>query len=305
LAFGNVSSASIGYSGSSLRYGLLEIKPVEFKETIKKAGIKFQRVIRRFETFQQPQTYSDIVTFQYEAVFGSIKIPDWFDSSKLVKEFSQRSIANYEKDIEFKKAVEEVQNNKNQIARPLLSFVQFAKTRFESDIDNYLEEEADRFLRSNFPLSFYNKLLVFDNTYREFLAVLEEIVRKYEFRARCSRNFEMYKKHISEMKWAIGPIIDQVDSCFLHYFRLKDYVTIWNTTDYAKLSNPEFWDIKKLDSDEFDKIFKEYNNTLMETRSTLLQLNENAFIRAPDVIENPSSAIFSKLVTLPSGSLTL
>jgi hypothetical protein len=222
LAFGNVSSASIGYSGSSLRYGLLEIKPVEFKETIKRAGLKFQRVIRRFETSQQPQTYSDVVTFQYEAILNSIKIPDWFDSTRLVKELSQRAIEDYEKDIEFKKAVKEIKNNKDRIARPLLSFVQFAKTRFESEIDHYLEVEADRFLRSNFPLSFYNRLVIFDDTYHEFLTVLEEIVRKYEFRARCSRNFEMYKKHISEMKWALSPIIDQVDSCFLHYFRLKD-----------------------------------------------------------------------------------
>jgi hypothetical protein len=300
-----VSSASIGYSGSSLRYGLLDIQPVEFKQIIKRAGIKFQRVIRRFDTFQQPQTYSDIVTFQYETIFGSIKIPEWFDSSKLVKELSQRSIANYEKDTEFKKAVDEIKNNKDHIARPLLSFVQFAKTRFESEIDNYLEVEADRFLRSNFPLSFYNKLLVFDNTYREFLAVLEDIVRTYEFRARFSRSFDMYKKHISEMKWAIGPIIDQVDSCFLHYFRLKEYVTIWNTTEYAKLSNPAFWDVTKLDPDEFDKILKEYDSTLMETRSKLLQFNESALIREPVMIENLTGAVFSKLVTLPSGSLTL
>ena len=137
MAFGNVSSASIGYSGSSLRYGLLEIKPVEFKETIKRAGLKFQRVIRRFETPQQPQTYSDIVTFQYEAILNSIKIPDWFDSTRLVKELSQHAIEAYEKDTEYKKAVEEIKNNKSQIARPLLSFVQFAKTRFESEIDNY------------------------------------------------------------------------------------------------------------------------------------------------------------------------
>jgi hypothetical protein len=300
-----VSSGSIGYSGTSLRFGLLGIKPVEFTETFKKAGMKFQRVIRRFESLPQPKSYAEMVNFTNEAIFSSIKIPDWFDSAKIVKEFSQYAIAEYDKDTEYKRAVENLKNNKDRIGAPLLSFVQYAKNKFESELDYYLQEEADRFLRSNFSLSFYNKLSVFDNTYFEFLKILEDTVRKYEFLARCARNFQMYDKHISEMKRHIGPIIDKVDSCFLEYFRLKHYIAVWNAKDYTELQNPKFLDINKLQYDEFERLSLGYYNTLTQTRSILLKIDENILSAGHYGRQDEIQDIFGRLATLPSGSLTL
>jgi hypothetical protein len=296
--------SSIDYSGSSLRYGLLDIKPIEVVETIKKCGMKFLRITRKFESLKAPETYSDLVTFQNQAIIDSIKLPNWFDSNELIKELSRFSIESYEKDEEFKKAVEELKKA-DRIGRPLLSFVQFVKNRLESKRDLYLDLEADRFLRSNFPLSVYNRFVVFDNTYQEFLKILEDKVRRYEFLANYSRNFEMYKKRISEMRVALSPIIDQVDACFLHYSRLKKYMVVWNAKDYSELRNPKFLDIGNVDYAEFEKVFAEYCNKLMETRQLLLRLDEDILRRNFDLTEYATRKVFSRLATLPSSSLTL
>lgn len=302
MTFTAAGVPSIDYSGSSLRYGLIGIKPIEVVETVKRFGMKFLRITRKFDSLKTPETYSDAVTFQNEVIMSSIKIPEWFDADELIKEFSQQSIKNYESDEEFKKAVDELKKA-SRISGPLLSFVEFVKDRFESQRDQYLEAEAERFLRSNFPLSFYNKFVVFDNTYQEFLKILEDRVRKHEFLARCARNFEMYKKRISELRATIGPIIDQVDACFLHYSRVKKYVIVWNAKDYSELSNPKFLDVKNVDYVEFEKIFNEYGNKLMETRQFLLHLDENILCKEFGSAQYATKEAFSKLATLPYDSL--
>ncbi|MEM2130634.1 MAG: hypothetical protein QXZ70_08570 [Candidatus Bathyarchaeia archaeon] len=303
MTFGVSAVPSIDYSGSSLRFGLLDIKPMEVIETVKRFGMKFQRITRRFELSRAPQTYSELVTFQNRIIIDSFSIPEWFDGDKLVYEFSRRAIENYEKDEEFKKAVDALKKS-DRIGRPLLSFVQFVKNRFESELDLYLETEAERFLNSNFPLSFYNKFVLFDHTYHEFLGILENNVRKYEFLASCARNFIMYQKRISEMKSAISPIIDQIDACFLQYLRLKKYIIIWNSKDYSEIRNPKFLDIKKINYPEFEKLFNEYVNKLGETRHFLLDLDNVAIQKGFYSTENAAKEVFSKLVSLDQRILT-
>jgi hypothetical protein len=298
---GNIGTTSIEYSGNSLRYGLIDIKPIEIIETIKKAGIKFQRVIRKFESSHQPRTYGDMVSYQNDIIFSSIRVPDWFDAPELAKFVTKGAIESYEKDVEYKKAVEELKNNKSKSQHPLYSFVQFARARFESEMDSYLTQESERFMRSNLPLSFYNKLVIFDNTYRDFLTALEGIVRKYEFFAGYSRSFQMYGKHISEMKSAIGPIIDQVDLCALSYFRLKNYVAVWNAKDYSEVNNPYFLDMEKFDYAEFSKICEEYNNVLVQTRSQIFTLDQKISLNNLNV-DNQARDMFTKLASLPSES---
>ena len=301
MTFGVSTSPSIDYSGSSLRVGLLDIKPMEIVEVVKKFGMKFQRVTRKYESTKTVQSFSDLVTFQNRAIMDSFSVPEWFNVDKLVCEFSQSSIQNYEKDEEFRKAIEEVKKAERK-GRPLLSFIQFARSRFESEFDSYLETEADRFLNSNFPLSFYNRFVLFDNTYREFLRILENNVRRYEFLANYARNFIMYQKRISEMKSAIGPIIDQIDGCFLQYLRLKKYVVIWNSKDYAELQNPKFLDIKRVNYPEFERLFNEYVNKLDVTRNFLLDSDGGFISKELSSEENATKGVFSKLISLDHSS---
>jgi hypothetical protein len=294
---------SIEYGGSALRYGLVDIRPVEVFETIKRFGLKFRKITRTFERLQPMKSYADMVTFENEAILGTINIPKRFDAAKLIKIFSENSIENYEKDTEWKKAVEDVRRSDRK-GRPLLSLIQFAKNRFESRRDDYVEIEAERFLRSNFPLSFYNKLVVFDNTYYDFLQTIENKVRRHEFLASCARNFEMYKKRIAQMQAFLSPIIDEMDECFFSYARLKKYVTIWNAREYEELLDPKFLGIKNVNFTEFQEIFNKYDDKLIETKRNLLQYNPELLHQEIDSKEQ-TTRMFSKIVMLPSSSLTL
>ncbi len=303
MALTTSGAPTIGYSGSALRYGLMDVKPIEVVETVKRFGLKLRRITRTFRSLKPSRSYADLVTFENEAIFGSVEIPKWFDADKLVKSYSQRSIDNYEKDTEFKEAVENVRNAQRK-GRPLLSLVQFVKQRFGSRIDSYLELESKRFLNSNFPLSYYNKLVVFDNTYYDFLKILEDKVRMHEFRASCSRSFPMYRKKIGEMQKALSPILDQTDKCFFAYMRLKKYVNIWNSKDYKEIFNPKFLDIKQLDFSEFKKLHNDYNMKLRENREFLLRY-DSEFLHKERASKDSTTNMFAKLVMTPSSSLTL
>lgn len=291
------------YSGSALRFGLMEIKPVEVVETIKRFGLKFKRITRKFESLKPAQSFEDLVTFQNETIFGTMQIPKWFNADKLVEVFSQRSIEDYQKDAELKEMVEDVRKAK-QKGRPLLSFTQFMRNRFESRRDHYLKLEAERFLNSNFPLSFYNKFVVFDNTYYDFLKTVEYKVRRYEFLASNARNFLMYQKRIAKMKRELSPLLDKLDECVFSCIYLKKYVSVWNSKDYKEALAPEFLDINNVDFSEFEKLCSNFNVKLREIREFMLHYNPEVLRKEVDSEEH-TTKMFGKLVMLPSSSLNL
>lgn len=294
---------STNYSGSALRFGLLDIKPIEVAETIKRFGLKFKRISRRFEPLKPSQSFADWATFQNEVIFAKIDVPNWFEAEKLVKLYSQTSVEHYEKDTEMKEAIEKIRKSK-RIEGPLLSFTSFMKNRFESRREEYLEVEAARFLTSNFPLSFYNKFVILDNTYYDFLRILENTIRRYEFLARYGRSFTMYSKHIDEMKRAIRPLLEQMESCFFLSSCLKKYVMIWNTKSYEKIEGPEFLDIKNINYSKFEQLNNELKMKLTETRGFLLKYDPNVLQKKVS-LENETAKMFSKLVMLPSDSLSI
>lgn len=291
------------YSGSALRFGLMEIKPVEVVETIKRFGLKFKRVTRGFESLKPAQSYEDLVTFENKAIFGTMQIPKWFDDAKLAEIFSLQSIEKYQKDTELKEMIEDLKKTERK-GRPLLSFIQFMKHRFESRRDSYLEIEADRFLNSNFPLSFYNKFVVFDNTFYDFIKILEDRVRRYEFLASNARSFPMYKKRIAGMKREVGPLLDKLDECVFSCIYLKKYVMVWNSKDYKEVLDPKFLNINSVDFSEFDKLCNNFNIKLRETREFILRYNPKILHKEVDSEEH-TTKMFGKLVMLPSSSLDL
>jgi hypothetical protein len=301
LAF-TTTGSSIGYSETALRFGLMNIKPIQVVETIKRFGVKFKRVTRGFDTLTPSKSYSDLVSFKNEAILGSIEIPEWFDATKLIEVYSQRSIDSFKNDEELQKEIETLRKAE-RIGRPLLSFAQYIRQRFESEMEEYLEIEAHRFLNSNLPLSFYNKLVVFDKTYCNFLKILEDIVRMYEFRASASRNFAMYQKTINKMKKQIAPLIDQVDQAGFAVSRLKKYVSIWNSKDYSEIHYPKYLDIKKVDLSLFEELTLDCNKRLIETRELMLEYNENALQQEID-FKDTTTKMFGKLLMLPSTSYT-
>lgn len=297
MAF-TTTGSSIGYSESALRFGLMNIKPIQVVETIKKFGVKFKRITTRFDSLTPSKSYSDLVYFKNEAVIGSIDIPEWFDATKLIETFSQRSIQNFEKDKDLQEEIENVRKAE-RVGRPLLSFAQYVRQKYESEMEEYLEIEAHRFLNSNLPLSFYNKLVVFDNTYYEFLKVLEDIVRMHEFHASTARSFAMYQKMINKMKRRIAPLIDQMDQSVFAVKRLKKYVSIWNSKDYAEIHYPKYLDIKKVDPSVFEELSLDCNLKIKQTRGLLLDYNKSILQEVID-FKDSTRKMFSKLLTLPS-----
>jgi len=296
--------ASAGHSGSALRFGLVDIKPIEIVETIKRFGIKFRRTSKAFETLRPSQSYADLVKFENESIFAKIDVPDWFETKKLINLYSQQEIMDYEKDTELKQAVEQVRKSK-KTGRPLLSFTQFIIRRYESHREEYLEAEASRFLLSNFPLSFYNKFVVFDNTFYDFLKTLEQIVRFHEFRASTGRSFEMYRRHVEAMKKSINPILDQMDTCLFLASCLKRYVTLWNAESYDKLRRVEFLDINKIDCSKFERLNNEFRMKLTETRRSLLRHDPKFLQKELNLEDNPTARMFGKLIMIPSSSLAV
>jgi hypothetical protein len=291
------------YSGSALRFGLMDIKPIEVVEIIKKFGLKFKKITRTFELSRPMKSFEDLVTFQNETVFNMIEIPQWFDAKRLVYVFSQHNIENYEKDAELKMALEELKTSERK-GRPLLSFIQFIKRRFEAERDNYVDLEAEIFLNSNFPFSLYNKFVVFDNLFYDFLKILENQVKWYEFKASSARNFLMYQKRIAEMKKEIGPIIDKFDECVFSLTCLKRYIVIWNAKNYDEIFNFKFLDIKNVDFVKFEELYNNFSNKLREAKGFLLRYDPlilNREIRHDEYTRE----MFGKLVNLPFSSLDL
>jgi hypothetical protein len=295
------SEVSTDYSQSALRFGLIDIKPIEVVETLKRFGMKFKRVTRTFENLKPSQSYADFVTLNNELIFGKIDIPNWFDQEKLVKVYSQRSIDLYKKDTELQNAIKELRESK-QFGRPLLSFIRYMISRCESEREEDLEIEAHRFLYSNFPLSFYSKFVVFDNAYRDSLKVLEQIVRIHEFRARSARNFMMYSRHIDRLKKAASPIIDQIETCLFSASCLKKFVAIWNAKSYDEIRYPEFLDFGKIDYSKFEELNNDFKTQLKATRKLLLDFDSNILQEELKLESEPTAKMFGKLVMFPSSS---
>jgi hypothetical protein len=305
VAFPQFSGVATDYSSSALRFGLVDIKPIEVVETVKRFGIKFLRTTRTFESLQASQSYADFVTLQNEAIFSTIDIPERFDAEKLVTMLSQMRVKRYEEDTELQKAIKELRNAKT-IEGPLLKYTHFIIDRFESKREEYVEVEAARFLTSNLPLSFYSKFVVFDNTYYRFLKVLEQIVRMSEFRARTARSFPMHSRHIEAMKKSLSPIIDQMDATFFTVSRLKKYITIWNAKDYREIEEePKFLDINKVDYKKFEQLSNDFKGRLAETRKFLLGYEPHIIQKEPHLENEPTARMFGKLAMLPSSSLTV
>ena len=293
-------SPSADYSGSVLRFGLLDIKPIEVVEIVKKFGLKFKKITRIFELERPMKSFEDLVISQNEVIFSVIQIPQWFDAKELVRAFSQRSIENYERDSELKKALEELKTSERK-GKPLLSFIQLIRRRFEMERDSYISLEAEFFLNSNFPFSLYNKFVVFNNLFYDFLKILENKVRWYELLASSARSFQMYQKRIAEMKKEIGPIIDKFDECIFSFVCLKRYIIIWNAKSCDEIFNPKFLDIKNVDYVTFKELYDNFSKKLRDTKEFLLRYDPSILNREIRQFKH-TREIFGKLVNLPSSN---
>lgn len=292
------------YSGSALRTGLLNIKPIEVRETINRFGLKFRRTSRSFN-YETPKSFEDYVLFSNNTIFEKIDIPERFEEDELIELFSQRSIKNYENDNELKQLIEDIKRTE-RTGRPLLSLILFIKDRFESTKDMALEIETKRFLTSNFSLNLFNKFVIFDNTFYDYMNLLEGKIRWYETRAIAASNFRLYSRHITEMKRCIKPFIDNMDSCFFHYLCLTRYITIWNSDNLEDiLHEPQFLDINKVEPSKFKQLYSEFDSALEAFRQNIYSAKPEFLQKELVLKDSNTKKMFYKLLMLPSDFLRI
>ncbi|MDR0471339.1 MAG: hypothetical protein LBH79_06420 [Nitrososphaerota archaeon] len=262
------TSQVFSYPQNSLRFGLLDLKPVEITEDVKFGNVRCKVTKTKLEPTKPVSTFEELVTADNNMIFNSISIPERFNVSDLVKAFTDRSVKLFEED---KALQQEIENTKRlDRNRPFYTFVSFMKQRFEKERDNRLALDAKRFLMSNLPLTFYNQLTRFDNTCYDFLKFIQNTTRIYEYRAKYSRNSKMFTKIIKNMQSELGPIINKFDECAYACTRLRRYVIIWNADTTGDLNWPKFLDIKKIEISEFEQLNQEFNTKLHEIRLMLL-----------------------------------
>lgn len=291
-----------GYPTSVLRYGLIDVKPLEIREIVKRAGVKFLRVSRVLKhDLESYKSYSDFITSNNQAIFDTIPIPKWSAAEELVKIYSERSIRNYEADTEFKNAAEALrQGVKDAIS--LSSFINFVLQRLESRMADSLESEAERFLNSNLQLSFFSKFVVLDYTLVDYLKAMKQMVRHYEIRSmmpRARSEFRMFSKVMMEMKGKIAPVIDQMDVCLLSYIRLDRYIELWKSESYDELFKSKFLDIRKLDYSAFNELDEIFKIKHTEARKFLLGIDPKIFHSEVRLGDDPTAKMFSKLFNSP------
>jgi hypothetical protein len=298
MSFGTSQVPS--YPQNSLRYGLLDIKPVEITENTKLGNIKFKVTRTKLEPTRPVETFEELVTHENTDIFASITIPDRFNIPKLIESFSKRSIDRFEKDSELQQEIENMKRLDR--GKPFYNFISFMKERFEKERDDRLAVESQRFLMSNLPLSVFNKFVVYDNTYYDFLRTTQDIVRTYEFLANHSRNSLMYSKRISAMQHELGPLLDKFDNCSYAITRLKKYITVWNAESYDDLTWPKFFDVEKLNTLEFEQLSNDFSQRLREMRVALLECDPNILKKTINSNE-PTTKMIGNLLIMPADSL--
>ena len=297
------NSSLSGPVHTALRYGLVDIEPFEISKIVKKFGLRFRVTERGFRPSTPSKDFEELVFAKYSNLFQTIEVPEIFDVDVLVEVISKAHVKAYERDEEIKKAIEEIRDAQRK-CRPLLNFIRLLRRRRESAFSRGLRRYASRFLKSNFPLSFFTKLATFDSLIIDFLQIMEGIVRIYEFKASAARNFQRYQRIIKEMQRKLIPIIDELDLCDLAYLRLKWYVYLWNSEDYEDIFEPKFLDLNRVDLFEFQDLLRIYEEQLMSSRRVLWRYYKDPMLvslcRKEIAIKGEAKSIFANLLVFPS-----
>ncbi|MDW8041168.1 MAG: hypothetical protein RMJ03_07130 [Nitrososphaerota archaeon] len=291
-----MSISSIEYPSSALRYALLDVKPIPFEEIVKIKGIKFLKKGIRYEPEKKFDKIEDFVTFRYEQIFSRMPIPEAFSPEYIFDHFVSNTIKKIEEDKELREELEKKEKS-------LLGFVDFIQKRFENEISDYYMSEADRFLRSNLPLSFFAQTSMFINTYQKYLSLVKRIVRRYEILSSLGGVRDRLRSHeqqLASMKKVLGPLIDAMDLFCIDALSLKLYVTIWSAESIEEIENPKFLDINKLDPSYFQEYLTSYGVQLKNMRKLIFQMSREydpEIFKKEVVSGNSETALLSKLLS--------
>lgn len=257
--------ATIEYPSSALRYGLLNVRSIPVDEIVKIRGMKFKRKGIRYQPEEQIEKFEDFINFKYERIFARMPIPESYPLEKLLGHFVKRDVKVYEED-------KELQHELKRKDTSLEGFVSFIRKRFESRIPQYYMIEANRFHKSNLPLSFFTQLCVGIDTYQKYLALINRIVRRHELLSNLPGTRDQFRSteiHLNEMKRVLAPLIDKMDLCTYETSSLKMYVCLWSSESFDEVDDPLFLDVNKLDQSYLTEYALNYETQIKNMRKML------------------------------------
>jgi hypothetical protein len=295
-------TSSIEYPSSALRYALLTVKPVPHEEFVKIRGIrtKFRRRGIRYEPEKQFVGYEDFISFRYDQILSRMPLPEPFTLDKVLAYFVDDAVKRFNED---KELLEELENKQ----KSLLGFVEFIQKRFESKLSEYYELEANRFLYSNLPLSFFSQTSMFLNTYQKYLRLVRRIVRRYEVLSSLGgiRDRQRARENqLNRMKYVMSPLIDRMDLCSIALHALKLYICLWSAQSFEEINNPRFLDIKRLDQNYLGEYTTDYMTELKSMRRMIHDLSKEF---EPEIFDkeitssNSETMLLSKLLSSDLG----
>jgi len=262
--------SSLDHPSSAFRYALLTVKPIPFEEIIKVKGVKFRQKGIRYEPEKQFESYEDYVRFRYKQILSKMPLPESFSYEKLYDHFCEVAVKRFKEDKQLQEELEKKE-------RSLLGFVDFIMRRFENKMTDYYMSEANRFMCSNLPFSFFTQTSMFINTYHKYLSLVRRIVRRYKIKSNMPgvrRRLEQHEKELASMKSVLSPLIDRMDSCCIELQSLKLYVSIWSADKPEEIDAPRFLDVKKLDQTYLTEYNLNYNREHMIIRRMIFQMSK-------------------------------
>lgn len=264
MSVGGLGSSPFGLSASALRVGLLDIRPIEQVETVRRWGIRFRQISRGLESTTPIRSVEEHVGFVNRAVVHNIAVPSRFSSDVLIEYLSKQAVSFLSRDRELQQQIERLQTargNRKEGLGALHSFILFMQERDNALEQSYIDLQASKFLSSDLPLSFFSDYIVFEDTWDGYLALIGEIVRRHDKLSQMPRarsEYRVYSRVVSDLKRQMSPFIDQMDLCFFRRASLTTYLDVCNATTLEEIGRDERISMSRLDPQEFRRLHTDF-----------------------------------------------
>ncbi len=286
---------------SGLRFALLDVEPFEENKVVKRLGIKYRETVRGLKP---TESFADFVRFNTNAVLGSFPMPTRFDQNKVAELIATRRIKDFESDTEFKRILEHMEKLKARtgLGRALSKLVQFLVEKRKATLDDMFQRYAAMFLSSDFPMTLITDFTDFETTYLAALEFIEATVKKHsalidlpEFRT----NFEKHRRAFNKMKFALSPVIEQIDVSYFKEQALHWYLLISNAKDSDSIFEIASLSKARTNEEELKRLQWEFQTESVALRKIIMQASANYF--EPLTQESELKSMFGEMVIALTG----
>jgi phage anti-repressor protein len=299
-----VSNSFISQSAysSALRFGLSPIKSVEETYVDKIGKFKLIHKITRLVPKQQ-YSYKDYAALFYEDVLRNISTSPKFQEEEIYNFLIERSL-NVLEESGLKDRIERLEELQKDASASSVEEQHAILIDMAMELSSIISREeesrfyAGTFLKSsNFQLSYFAELMRGSQAYKKFLNVMQyelRILRGY-VRASIQRSPQAAMRRHNERRKELRPLVDTCDIFRVASMSLKTYVEICNSERVDQLFEPKPLDAKKLDKEQFQRLFSNYI-------SKLEYLEDKIFERKPEIFttkidfNQPINSMWKKLV---------